>query len=123
MERQLGFIEVPDGRISRLHCIISLQASEGCEGGGSGSAGSGGTGAAAHMAVALEDCSSNGTFLNGKKLRRGQTGEGLSGERLTPSARPQCRPARAGGAVCSISAPFHHAPTQSQAYKSINQII
>lgn len=55
LKRNLGFVEVADGRVSRLHCIISLGAS----GGGS---------------TVLEDCSSNGTFLNHRKLAKGESG-------------------------------------------------
>lgn len=55
LKRNLGFVEVADGRVSRLHCIISLGPSGG-------------------QAV-LEDCSSNGTFLNHRKLAKGESGE------------------------------------------------
>jgi predicted component of type VI protein secretion system len=58
LKRNLGFVEVADGRVSRLHCIISL----GCDADG------------AQQAM-LEDCSSNGTFLNHKKLAKGESGE------------------------------------------------
>jgi hypothetical protein len=58
LKRNLGFVEVADGRVSRLHCIISL----GCDADG------------AQQAM-LEDCSSNGTFLNHEKLAKGKSGE------------------------------------------------
>lgn len=54
LKRNLGFVEVADGRVSRLHCIISL-----------GPAGS---------QPLLEDGSSNGTFLNHRKLAKGESG-------------------------------------------------
>lgn len=58
LKRNLGFVEVADGRVSRLHCIISL--TEGVEGA---------------LQATLEDCSSNGTFLDGKQLTKGESGE------------------------------------------------
>jgi hypothetical protein len=54
LKRNLGFVEVADGRVSRLHCIIGL----------------GPAGGQPH----LEDCSSNGTFLNHRKLAKGESG-------------------------------------------------
>lgn len=54
LKRNLGFVEVADGRVSRLHCIISL-----------GHAGA---------SPLLEDCSSNGTFLNHRKLAKAESG-------------------------------------------------
>jgi hypothetical protein len=56
LKRNLGFVEVADGRVSRLHCIISL-----------GNAGG---------QPLLEDCSSNGTFLNHRKLAKAESGVG-----------------------------------------------
>jgi predicted component of type VI protein secretion system len=49
-------MQVADGRVSRLHCIISL-----------GHAGG---------QPLLEDCSSNGTFLNHRKLAKAESGVG-----------------------------------------------
>jgi hypothetical protein len=54
LKRNLGFVEVADGRVSRLHCIISL----GPDGG----------------QAMLEDGSSNGTFLNHRKLAKAESG-------------------------------------------------
>lgn len=60
LQRNLGFVEVADGRVSRLHCIISLRsAADGGSGGG---------------VPTLEDCSSNGTFVNHRKLAKGESG-------------------------------------------------
>lgn len=58
LKRNLGFVEVADGRVSRLHCIISL-----------------GNAADGSQQAMLEDCSSNGTFLNHTKLAKGESGE------------------------------------------------
>lgn len=64
LSRNLGFVEVADGRVSRLHCIIRRAWPEGAEG----------------AAVALlEDCSSNGTFHNGRRMGRGETGAWVDG--------------------------------------------
>lgn len=52
----LGFVEVPDGRVSRLHCIIKLEQQE--EGGS--------------LQAQLEDVSSNGTYVNGLLVQKGQ---------------------------------------------------
>jgi hypothetical protein len=56
LKRNLGFVEVADGRVSRLHCIISLGPAGG--------------------QPMLEDCSSNGTFLNHRKLAKAESGGG-----------------------------------------------
>lgn len=69
LKRNLGFVEVADGRVSRLHCIISLHWPA----------------ADVQPVVLLEDCSSNGTFLNGNKMAKGERGtaanrqEGITG--------------------------------------------
>jgi hypothetical protein len=74
LSRNLGFVEVADGRVSRLHCIISLR------GGGAASA----AGAAGgQQAAVLEDCSSNGTFLNGGKIGKGQSVPLAEGDRIS----------------------------------------
>ncbi|GBF89177.1 hypothetical protein Rsub_01894 [Raphidocelis subcapitata] len=75
LARNLGFVEVADGRVSRLHCIISLRGASHAGGGGGG-------GAAAHVAV-LEDCSSNGTFINGRKIGKGETVTLAEGDRIS----------------------------------------
>lgn len=58
LKRNLGFVEVADGRVSRLHCIISLAH-----------------GPKGEQQPILEDCSSNGTFLNHTKLAKGESGK------------------------------------------------
>eukprot|EP00210_Caulerpa_lentillifera_P004653 g4438.t1 len=49
----LEFIEVADGRVSRIHCTIVQKMN------------------ASKLASFVEDCSSNGTFLNDTKIERG----------------------------------------------------
>lgn len=68
LKRNLGFVEVADGRVSRLHCIISL--AEGPDG---------------TLQATLQDCSSNGTFLDGRQLSKG--GSGMRGHMLTDMSR------------------------------------
>eukprot|EP00775_Hariotina_reticulata_P013733 gene13733-13854_t len=68
LRRNLGFVEVPDGRVSRLHCIISLSAAAGPDG---------------TPVPMLEDCSSNGTFLNHRKLTKGESVLLVEGDRIS----------------------------------------
>ncbi len=63
----MGFVEVADGRVSRLHCTMALHWPL----------------EAAAPAVLLEDCSSNGTFLNGRQLDRGETAPLTDGDRVS----------------------------------------
>lgn len=77
LARNLGFVEVADGRVSRLHCIISLRGGRGRGSGGGGGEGAKGEGERGR--AVLEDCSSNGTFINGTKIGKGETGEGGGG--------------------------------------------
>ncbi|KAF6266719.1 hypothetical protein COO60DRAFT_10326 [Scenedesmus sp. NREL 46B-D3] len=67
LKRNLGFVEVADGRVSRLHCVISL--------GHPGTDGS--------PQAVLEDCSSNGTFLNHTKLAKGESVSLVDGDRIS----------------------------------------
>ncbi|KIY93269.1 hypothetical protein MNEG_14693 [Monoraphidium neglectum] len=80
LARNLGFVEVADGRVSRLHCIISLRAGPG---GGSG----GGEQQQQHQqrqqVAVLEDCSSNGTFINGKKIGKGESVALSEGDKIS----------------------------------------
>ncbi|WIA29098.1 hypothetical protein OEZ86_011609 [Tetradesmus obliquus] len=66
LKRNLGFVEVADGRVSRLHCIISL-----------------GNAADGSQQAMLEDCSSNGTFLNHTKLAKGESVPLVDGDRIS----------------------------------------
>jgi hypothetical protein len=63
----MGFVEVADGRVSRLHCTLSLHWPL----------------EAAAPGVLLEDCSSNGTFLNGRQLGRRETAPLADGDRVS----------------------------------------
>jgi pSer/pThr/pTyr-binding forkhead associated (FHA) protein len=54
-------VEVPDRRVSRLHCTLTLQQDALPAGLGS------------KPSVQLQDLSSNGTFLNGRKMAPGST--------------------------------------------------
>eukprot|EP00877_Chromochloris_zofingiensis_P000217 jgi/Chrzof1/10196/Cz04g32100.t1 len=67
LKRNLGFVEVADGRVSRLHCIISLHWPA----------------ADVQPVVLLEDCSSNGTFLNGNKMAKGERVALVEGDRIS----------------------------------------
>ncbi len=61
-------LEVTDRRVSRLHCSLALQ--QAAPGGG-------------QAAVLLEDCSLNGTFLNGSKLGQGRALVLADGDRVS----------------------------------------
>lgn len=74
LKRNLGFVEVADGRVSRLHCIISAAAAGGGGSGGCGGGGGLGSNGSSGSQAVLEDCSSNGTFLNHRKLAKGESG-------------------------------------------------
>lgn len=63
------FVEVPDGRVSRLHCTLALQQAA--------------PGSVQQPAVLLEDCSLNGTFLNGSKLGPGRAAALADGDRVS----------------------------------------
>lgn len=84
LKRNLGFVEVADGRVSRLHCIISL-------------------GPAAGGHPHLEDCSSNGTFLNHRKLAKGESG----GQRGSWAAGVACTWECCKGACAASPNPAH----------------
>lgn len=66
-QKKMGFIEVADGRISRLHCIIKLDWSAPGQ----------------PPVLLLEDCSSNGTFHNGRKMSRGEVARLSDGDRIS----------------------------------------
>lgn len=61
LAKALGFVEVSDGRISRLHCIIQTDSIPNLPFSG-------------RMLgpATIEDHSANGTFLNGERLPRGE---------------------------------------------------
>ncbi|KAK9845291.1 hypothetical protein WJX81_002548 [Elliptochloris bilobata] len=68
LQRTLSFAEIPDGRVSRLHCIVRA--------GGPGSA-------VPSSAALLEDFSTNGTFLNGERVPAGAAVALRDGDRLS----------------------------------------
>ncbi|CAD7704362.1 unnamed protein product [Ostreobium quekettii] len=65
MANHMAFVEVADGRVSRLHCLVSQQLAHG------------------EKVPILEDCSSNGTFVNGKKVGRGKSIPLKDGDRMS----------------------------------------
>ncbi|GMH44572.1 hypothetical protein BSKO_12524 [Bryopsis sp. KO-2023] len=64
-EKQMGFVEVADRRVSRVHCIISCKES------------------GEKLKPRLEDCSSNGTFVNGEKVGKGKSLDIKHGDRIS----------------------------------------
>ncbi|GMH36421.1 hypothetical protein BSKO_04289 [Bryopsis sp. KO-2023] len=64
-EKRMGFVEVADGRVSRVHCIISCKES------------------GEKLKPRLEDCSSNGTFVNGEKVGKGKSLDIKHGDRIS----------------------------------------
>jgi hypothetical protein len=60
------FVEIPDGRVSRVHCLLSLPGSP-----------------SSSTIPTLRDISRNGTFLNGKKLSRGEEAVLADGDRIS----------------------------------------
>ena len=94
LKRNLGFVEVADGRVSRLHCIISVEQQP---------AGDSGSGTQHHACRALlEDCSSNGTFHNHTKLAKGERGASCDASRVTPK-QWHCSP-KAQPVLCLLPA-------------------
>lgn len=68
----LGYLEVPDGRISKLHCMIHSMDKVGLPPLGK-----------APPRACAEDQSANGTFLNGKRLAKGEQVALRQGDRLS----------------------------------------
>ncbi|KAK9817719.1 hypothetical protein WJX72_001212 [[Myrmecia] bisecta] len=66
--KAMGFVEVADGRVSRLHCIIKMGAGQGANTG---------------LQATLEDHSSNGTFVNGEKVAKGGAAPLQDGDRVS----------------------------------------
>ncbi|CAL5227738.1 g10754 [Coccomyxa viridis] len=72
--KDLTFVEVQDGRVSRLHCILHPDKATSPEAGEPTVAGG----------ARLLDCSSNGTFVNGEPVSRDGTGTLMcNGDRLS----------------------------------------
>lgn len=76
------FVEIADGRVSRVHCLISA-GSNSVTNGVAITSSSSSSGAVAKPAATLRDVSSNGTFLNGKKLCRGEEAPLSDGDRIS----------------------------------------
>lgn len=70
--QSLRFLEIKDGRISRLHCIISADYPV-----GSSWLSMNGT------LATIEDLSTNGTFVNGKRLAKGERVNLNDGDRIS----------------------------------------
>ena len=68
----LGFLEVPDGRVSKLHCMILNDSKAGLPLPGR-----------TWAQAVIEDQSANGTFLNGKRLAKGEQVPLRHGDRLS----------------------------------------
>ena len=70
--KALGFVEVADGRVSRLHCMIQADTIQGLPLHGRLPA-----------PATVEDHSANGTFLNGERLAKGERRALRDGDRLS----------------------------------------
>lgn len=68
----LGYLEIPDGRVSRLHCIIQSDSRLALPLLGRST-----------VQAFVEDNSANGTFLNGKRLVKGEQAPLHDGDRLS----------------------------------------
>lgn len=66
--RTSRFVEVADGRVSRIHCTVKTQKRDGALG---------------VFDVCIEDCSSNGTYINGNKLGTGKRAVIKDGDRVS----------------------------------------
>ena len=68
----LDYLEVPDGRVSKLHCMIQSEAKGGLP-----------LLSKASCQAFVEDQSANGTFLNGRRLAKGEQIPLRQGDRLS----------------------------------------
>ena len=78
------FVEIPDGRVSRVHCLVSaFNSNNENRLGVSKDTTHGYNSNENKPAATLRDVSRNGTFLNGKKLRRGEESPLVDGDKVS----------------------------------------